>query len=85
MPEAPPLLSVSQRRILDAIRRFMREHQCSPSVRDIARIASRANSTVKYHLDRLEQKGVIAREPRTSRTIRLLSDYDHNPNTEAER
>ena len=65
-------LSPSQQRILKSIRQYRATHDFAPGVRDIARNVGRSISTVKYHIDRLEELGVIAREPRISRTTRAL-------------
>ena len=67
-------LSPPQQRVLDAILQFRADHTFSPSVRDIAGIVGRSISTVNYHIGRLEALGIIAREPRTSRTIRIVSN-----------
>lgn len=56
-------LTVRQQRILTFIRRFWREHQCSPSLREIqAGVGLRHSNTggsMPYSLDRLEERGLV--------------------------
>ena len=62
-----------QREVLDAISVFIEKHHYAPTVRELCEILGVSSScTVQRHLDALERKGYIAREPRKNRTIRVL-------------
>jgi repressor LexA len=68
-------LSPRQQRILEFIRRHVREHGYPPSVREIGQAVDlRSSSTVHGHLARLEAKGYIRHNPSKPRTIELLRD-----------
>ncbi|UCB43423.1 MAG: repressor LexA [Dehalococcoidales bacterium] len=65
-------LSKTRERIYTFIRKFYREHDYAPTVRDILR-GCRLSSTavVQYHLNVLEKEGRIHRDPEVFRSIRL--------------
>jgi repressor LexA len=68
-------LSNRQQAILDFIRNEVREKGYPPSVREIGEAVGLASSsTVHGHLDRLEKKGFIRRDPTKPRAIELLGD-----------
>lgn len=68
-------LSNRQQAILDFIRSEVRERGYPPSVREIGEAVGLASSsTVHGHLDRLEKKGFIRRDPTKPRAIELLGD-----------
>lgn len=68
-------LSNRQQAILDFIRSEVREKGYPPSVREIGEAVGLASSsTVHGHLDRLEKKGFIRRDPTKPRAIELLGD-----------
>lgn len=70
-------LSNRQQAILDFIRSEVREKGYPPSVREIGEAVGLASSsTVHGHLDRLEKKGFIRRDPTKPRAIELLGDED---------
>lgn len=70
-------LSNRQQAILDFIRSEVREKGYPPSVREIGEAVGLASSsTVHGHLDRLEKKGFIRRDPTKPRAIELLGDDD---------
>lgn len=73
-------LSAKQRRILEFIRRFIREHDYPPSIRDI-QIACGISSTsvVDYNLKALERMGYIRRDKEISRAIELLDGSGRRP------
>ncbi len=67
-----PGLSKTRERIYSFIRKFYREHDYAPTVRDILR-GCRLSSTavVQHHLNVLEKEGRIQRDPEVFRSIRL--------------
>jgi len=70
-------LSNRQQAILEFIRSEVREKGYPPSVREIGEAVGLASSsTVHGHLDRLEKKGFIRRDPTKPRAIELLGDED---------
>lgn len=70
-------LSGRQQAILDFIRDEVRQKGYPPSVREIGEAVGLASSsTVHGHLDRLEKKGMIRRDPTKPRAIELLGNSD---------
>ena len=70
-------LSGRQQAILDFIRSEVRLKGYPPSVREIGEAVGLASSsTVHGHLDRLEKKGMIRRDPTKPRAIELLGSVD---------
>ena len=68
-------LSDRQTRILDYIRKVTRERNYPPSVREIGEAVGLASSsTVHNHLNQLERRGLIHRDPSKSRTVQLVED-----------
>ncbi|CAH8771331.1 transcriptional repressor LexA [Paenibacillus dendritiformis] len=68
-------ISSRQQAILDFIRDEVRTKGYPPSVREIGEAVGLASSsTVHGHLDRLEKKGFIRRDPTKPRAIELLSE-----------
>jgi len=60
-------------RILNFIRRFLKERGYAPTVRDIARGCNISTpSVVQHHLNILEREGYIRRDPEVFRSIQLL-------------
>lgn len=65
-------LTTTQLKIVQAIDEAAQRDGHSPSMREIADRAGLASvSSVSYHLLKLEKQGVVAREPRRPRTIKL--------------
>jgi repressor LexA len=64
-------LTKTQKRILNAIRGFIKENEMPPTVREIGDIFGIKSSTVFAHLKSLERKGVIVRTPGKSRGIQF--------------
>ncbi len=60
--------------VYDFIKDYIQEHAYPPTLREIARGCYISTSGVTRHLDRLEQKGKIYREPGRARGIRLLEE-----------
>jgi len=70
-----PKMSRRQQAILDFIKASVRERGYPPSVREIGEAVGLASSsTVHGHLDRLEKKGLIRRDPTKPRAIEILDD-----------
>lgn len=66
-------LSPRQQAILDFIKAKVKEKGYPPSVREIGEAVGLASSsTVHGHLDRLEKKGLIRRDPTKPRAIEVL-------------
>ncbi|MEI5906738.1 transcriptional repressor LexA [Bacillus spongiae] len=67
-------LSKRQQDILDFIKQEVREKGYPPSVREIGEAVGLASSsTVHGHLERLESKGIIRRDPTKPRAIEILN------------
>ncbi len=72
-------ISKRQNSILDFIKQEVREKGYPPSVREIAEaVGLLSSSTVHGHLDRLEKKGFIRRDPTKPRAIEILSQDDND-------
>jgi len=66
-------LSTRQEKILDFIRRFMRERNFPPTIREIGEtVGISSTSVVNYNLNALEKKGFIERDKGMSRGLRLV-------------
>lgn len=73
----PENLTSRQQEILEYIRRVVRERGYPPSVREIGEaIGLSSSSTVHGHLDRLEEKGLIRRDPTKPRALEVVDDRD---------
>jgi repressor LexA len=76
MPEG---LHPRQQEIVDYLRSRSHDGAYPPSVREIGRaVGLSSSSTVQNHLNVLERKGLIRRDPTKSRTV-LLTDFSHAP------
>ncbi|AZN41980.1 transcriptional repressor LexA [Paenibacillus albus] len=72
-------LSNRQQAILEFIKTEVREKGYPPSVREIGEAVGLASSsTVHGHLDRLEKKGLIRRDPTKPRAIEILDGDDND-------
>ena len=68
-------LTRRQRQVLTFIRRYMKQQQRSPTLREIAEAMEIGTTEgVMAHLRPLERKRYIARQPDTNRGIRLLGN-----------
>jgi repressor LexA len=73
-------LSTKQQRILDFLRRFIREKDYPPSIRDIQEACGiSSTSVVDYNLKALERMGYIHRDREVSRAIELLNGSGRRP------
>ncbi|QHW34506.1 transcriptional repressor LexA [Paenibacillus rhizovicinus] len=71
-------LSNRQQAILEFIKAEVRDKGYPPSVREIGEAVGLASSsTVHGHLDRLEKKGLIRRDPTKPRAIEILDGEDN--------
>lgn len=65
-----------QSEILDFIKREISDKGYPPSVREICNaVGLKSTSTVHGHLERLERKGFIRRDPTKPRAIEILDEY----------
>lgn len=70
-------LSQKQFEILEYMKKSVREKGYPPSVREICdAVGLKSTSTVHGHLERLERKGYIRRDPAKPRAIEIFSDND---------
>ncbi len=68
-------LTDRQARILEYIRQVSRNRNYPPSVREIGEaVGLSSSSTVHNHLNQLERRGLIRRDPSKSRTVQLVQD-----------
>ena len=68
-------LTERQAKILEYIRQVTRVRNYPPSVREIGEaVGLSSSSTVHNHLNQLERRGMIRRDPSKSRTVQLVSD-----------
>ncbi len=69
----PDSLNPRQRQILDFLRDHSRNHSYPPTVREIGRaVGLSSSSTVQNHLNTLETRGYITRDPAKSRTVEIV-------------
>jgi repressor LexA len=69
----PEVLTTRQREILEYLKTMLREKAYPPTVREIGlAIGLSSSSTVQNHLNTLERKGYIHRDPAKSRAIELV-------------
>jgi repressor LexA len=68
-------LNPRQREILEFLRNHARSHAYPPTVREIGQaVGLSSSSTVQNHLNALEQKGHIRRDPTKSRTVEVVGE-----------
>lgn len=69
----PDVLNPRQRQILDFLKDFAVTHPYPPTVREIGQaVGLSSSSTVHMHLNALEKKGFIHRDPTKSRTVEIV-------------
>lgn len=69
----PDALNPRQRQIIDFLREHARTHAYPPTVREIGlAVGLSSSSTVQNHLNSLEAKGYIKRDPTKSRTVEVV-------------
>src|SRR5437899_5747049 len=70
-------LTDRQAKILDYIRYVTKVRNYPPSVREIGEaVGVSSRSTVHNHLNQLERRGLIKRDPSKSRTVQLVADAE---------
>lgn len=75
-------LSDRQKKILEVLDRFQKNHGYPPSIREIGKQADiSSTSVVNYYLNQLEESGHIERDGRVSRGIRLVKPLSANAST----
>src|SRR6266571_243087 len=73
----PDQLTDRQARILEYIRYQNKVRNYPPSVREIGEaVGLSSSSTVHNHLNQLERRGLIKRDPSKSRTVQLVADAE---------
>jgi repressor LexA len=73
----PEHLTDRQTKILDYIRYVTKVRNYPPSVREIGEaVGLSSSSTVHNHLNQLERRGLIKRDPSKSRTVQLVADME---------
>ena len=71
--DGPKAFTLRQEAILGFLREFWSRHHYGPSVREIGQAAGGlSTSVVLYHIERLEAQGLVQREAKTARTLRLV-------------
>ncbi len=66
-------INARQRQILDYLRAHARNHAYPPTVREIGHaVGLSSSSTVQNHLNTLELRGFIRRDPSKSRTVEIV-------------
>ena len=69
------ILSAKQQQILDCIKKSLKDKGYPPSVRELClAVGLSSTSTVHSHLNTLERKGFIRRDPSKPRTIEVLDE-----------
>ena len=69
----PNHLNNRQQQILDFLRTHARDHAYPPTVREIGQaVGLSSSSTVQNHLNSLEARGYIKRDPAKSRTVEVV-------------
>ena len=70
-------LTERQTKILNFIRDIQKSRNYPPSVREIGEaVGLSSSSTVHNHLNQLERRGLIKRDPSKSRTVQLVGESD---------
>lgn len=68
-------LTSKQKKVYTAIESFIKENGMPPTVREIGElIGEKTPGAVQGILNRLEEKGVIRRQPRVARSIQLVQE-----------
>ena len=62
---------ISEKTALRAISTFWNQHGCAPTLRDIAPVIGVSTGKARHIVDDLADRGLVAREPWMSRTMRL--------------
>ena len=68
-------LSQKQREVLEYIKEYIMKRSFPPSVREICEaVGLKSTSSVHAHLNKLEEKGYIKRDPAKPRTIEIVDE-----------
>jgi repressor LexA len=79
VPNVNDDLSDRQTQILEYIKKVTRERNYPPSVREIGEaVGLSSSSTVHNHLNQLERRGLIRRDPSKSRTVQLVEGAEQD-------
>lgn len=75
LSQASPKLTARQESVLAFLRDFTTTHHYPPTIRQIGKhFGIGSPNGVMFHLDALERKGLIVRDPMTARGIRVVRD-----------
>lgn len=67
-------LTARQQEILKFVEEYFERHGCAPTMREIGAACGAVQvNAVAWHLERLEERGLIARDPSVPRGLRLTS------------
>lgn len=70
-------LATRSARIIDFINSYREKHEYGPSLHEIcAQIGIKSTSLVSYYINKLEAEGYIARDPKVSRSIRVINQFE---------
>src|SRR6266513_709718 len=79
--DMPEPLTSRQREILEYLRFRQKIRSYPPTVREIGQaVGLSSSSTVQNHLNALEQKGYIRRDPTKSRTVEVVGEESNGTN-----
>ncbi len=79
-------LSLKQMQILEYMKKEVKEKGYPPSVREICNaVGLKSTSTVHGHLERLERKGYIRRDPAKPRAIEIFTDVSSEADSAKEK
>lgn len=67
----PNRLTLRQKQVLNAIARFIRTHRLPPTMKELGILLGVSPPSVFQHVQALEKKGFIKRQPLKSRAMRL--------------
>lgn len=67
-------LTPRQADIILLIRNHRHLHGYAPSIREIAKVLNISRATTMSHIERMEKKGLIRRNPKHHRTLEVMAD-----------
>jgi SOS-response transcriptional repressor LexA len=77
-------LTATQQLTLDAVRKYIREHGISPSIRDVCAIRGLAStSSVQMHFKHLRRAGAISLRQGVPRSVQVLWAQPRQPRRQA--
>ncbi len=71
-------LTYKQKEILECVKKFISDHGYPPTVREICKLQNIVSpATIQNHLNKLEEKKYIKRDPKRNRAIEILVNNDN--------